>query len=459
MSSHSIQQVLRRLFVIVAIFVSSAVSAQKVIDKIVAQVGEEIILLSDLQSVRLQQIQNGESGDKTTDCEILENLMIEKLLIHQAQIDSIEVNDDMVNQEMEGRLREIAAKIGSMEELEDFYGKSVAQIKAEFYELIKKKMLAERMRDEITINVSITPKEVKAFYGGLHKDSIPYINSKVTIAQIVIYPQITSVDKQKAKTTCEKYRTQVASKEKSFESIASLYSDDPGSRLTNGDLGWQTRKTMVPEFEAALFKLANDEISPVIETQFGYHFIQMIERRGDNYHCRHVLVTAKVSDAALVMAAGTMDSLYKVLKQNKITFEAAAAKYSNDENSKLNGGMIVNPYTQDYLWDMQNVNDIDPQMSRLIERMKVGDYSSPSLYDNMFEQKQGVRIVKLLKKTEPHVANLEQDRQLIEMAAGNEKRQKVIDLWIQSKIDAAFIRIDLAYLRECKFKYDWDKQI
>ncbi len=427
----------------------------KVIDKIVAQIGDEIILLSSLQEQRLQLIQSGIEGNTLSDCAFLEEFMFEKLLINQAKIDSIEVPDEMVNQEMEQRLDYIAKQIGSIEKLEEFYGKSVARIKAEFFDLIKKRMLAERMRETITENVRITPNEVKEFYKSLPKDSIPYINSKITVAQIVIYPEITTADKNLAKTRLEGYLKDILEGNKKFQNLAALYSDDPGSKVSGGDLGWQTRGTMVPEFEAALFNLKPMEISPVFETMYGYHIVQLLERKGDNYHSRHILISPKVSDMELDRAANLVDSLYKQINYGNITFEEAARRFSQDLESKYNGGQIVNPYTNDYFWDVQNINDIDPQMYRLIQGLKIGNYSTPSLYDNYMDRKQGVRIVKLLGRTEPHIASLETDRQLIEMAALNQKKEAVIDAWIASKIGGNYVEIAPEYLNSCKFKYNW----
>lgn len=441
-----------------ASFTYRAQSEPRVIDQIVAQVGNEIILLSDIQNRRLEMLQEGLELDNKSDCNILEEMMFEKLLITQAEIDSIEVSDDMVNYEMENRIRYIAQQIGSIEELEKFYGKSVAQIKAEFFSLIKKRMMAERMRDNITENVTITPNEVKEFFNGIPKDSLPYINSKISVAQIVIYPKITDDDKAKAKTSLENRRKQIVAGDRSFEGIATLESKDPGSRGQGGDLGWNSRGTMVPEFEAELFKLEPNEISPVFETQYGYHIVQLLERKGDNYHCRHILFTPEVNDKALTKAASSMDSLYKEIKKGTISFEDAAMQFSEDEYSRYNGGRIVNPYTGDYFWDVQNINDIDPQMSRIIDKLKLGDYSSPSLYDNMMEQKQGIRMVKLLDRTKPHVANLKDDYQLISMAALNEKKQSVIDKWVKDKISGIFVRIfDQKFIDGCTFRYPWIK--
>lgn len=429
----------------------------KLADKIVAQIGDEIILLSDIQARKLQMIQNGEAINNNTECMLLEELLFEKLLVNQAKIDSIEVSDDMVNQEMEARLRVIAEQMGGMEKLEDFYGKSVAQIKAEFFEQIKKRILAEQMREEITKNVRITPIEVKEFYNGLHKDSIPYINSKVVVSQVVLYPKVTAADKEKAKTQLNEWRDEIIGGAKRFETIATLYSDDPGSRLQGGDLGWQTRGTMVAEFEAALFSLEIGEISPVFETQYGYHIVQLMDRKGDNYKSRHILNVADVSDKALMKSVATIDSLHKEIKKGTITFEEAARKFSDDEESKQNGGKIVNPYTGDYNWDIQNLNDIDPQMSRVVNTLKVGEFTSPALYNNMFAQKQGIRIVKLVSQSKPHKANLKDDYTLISTAAANQKKQTVIDKWVNSKIGSTYFRISENYLHDCKFKYNWVK--
>jgi peptidyl-prolyl cis-trans isomerase SurA len=428
----------------------------QLIDKIVAQVGDEIIMLSDIEQRKLQMIQEGVEVSNSNDSDILEGVLYQKLLINQAQLDSLEVSDEMVNGEMEQRIRYFQDQIGGKEELEKFYGKSVAQIKAEFFTTIKKRMLSEMMEDKITETMTITPKNVKTFFKSLPKDSIPYINSKISVAHIVIYPEVTENDKLRAKKELEEYRAQIVSGEKSFNSLAMLRSNDPGSRIKEGDLGWQKRGTMVPPFEAALFELQPDEISPVFESQFGYHIIKMIERKGDNYHVRHILIKAKSDDKAFENAAIKLDGIYQDLNAGKIDFDEAAIKFSSDDKSKNNGGKIVNPYTNDYFWDVQNINEIDPQMYRIVDRLKDEEISSPSLYDNMYEQKSGVRIVKLLGKTKPHLANLTDDYQLISSACEQEKKQVVIKKWIEEKITGAYIRIDKDF-QNSNFTYNWVK--
>lgn len=431
--------------------------SQKVIDKIVAQIGNEIILLSDIQAQRLNQLQNGQEGGQQMDCEILEEFLFEKLLVNQAKIDSVEIPSEMVNQEMERRIQHIASQIGSIEKLEEFYGKPVAKIKAEFFEMIKKRMLAEKMQDVITENITITPKEVERFYNNLPADSIPDINAKLKLSQLVLYPTISEADRAAAEKQLNQIRDEILNEEISFATAASVYSEDPGSRGDGGSLGWQTRGNMVPEFEAALFNLKDpNQISEVFETQYGYHIVQMLERKGDNYKSRHILIAPKISRSAMTQASNRIDSIYNQIRIGNITFEEAARKFSDDENSKYNGGQIVNPYSGDYLWDINNINEIDPQMSQITQTMKVGDISAPSLYINYMEQnKQGIRIVKLNSRTEPHVANLKTDRQLIEMAAMAKKKQRVIDKWIETKISSNFILIAEEYTSSCDFKYNW----
>ncbi|MFK8046477.1 MAG: peptidylprolyl isomerase [Crocinitomicaceae bacterium] len=448
---------IKAILLISVMFINNLVTAQNnVIDKVVAQIGDEIIMLSDIQKSKLQMIQEGMEVGKSEDARILEELLYQKLLLNQAKIDSVEVSDDQVNANMEQRIRYFEQQIGGREELEKFYGKSTAQIKAEFFKSIKETMLSEAMQDKITENMVITPKDISAFFNSLPADSIPYINSKISIAQIVIYPEITETDKVKAFNEISRIRKDVVDGNVSFQASAIRYSEDPGSKFKDGDLGWQTKGTMVPEFEAAAFALDKKGISPVFETQYGYHFLQLMDRKGDNYRVRHVLISTKADDKALDAAAIKIENIYKEIKSTSITFEKAAEKYSNDEGSKYNGGKIVNPYTNDYFWDINNINEIDPQLYRIIQGLSINQMTRPALYENYREQKIGLRMVKLLDKTPPHAANLTDDYQLIQKACTETKKQEIIEDWINSKISGAYVRIDDEY-RNSSFKYDWYK--
>lgn len=442
------------LFVVFVLSSIFSFGQNNVIDKVIAQIGDEIVMLSDIQKAKLQLIQEGMEVSKKDDIRILEELLYQKLLLNQAKLDSVEVSDDQVNANMEQRIRYFEAQIGGREELEKFYGKSTAQIKAEFFKSIKENMLSEAMQDKITENLIVTPKDISAFFKTLPLDSIPYINSKISVAQIVIYPEITQADKVKAFKEISRIREDVVQERVSFQAAATRYSEDPGSKFKDGDLGWQSKGTMVPEFEAAAFILEKKGVSPVFETQYGYHFLQLLDRKGDNYRVRHILISTKADDKALDAAAVKIENIYKEIKSTSITFEKAAEKYSNDDGSKFNGGKIVNPYTNDYFWDINNINEIDPQLYRIIQGLSTNQMTRPSLYENYKEQKIGLRMIKLLAKTQPHAANLTDDYQLIQKACTETKKQEIITKWVSAKINSAYIRIDNDYKSE-NFQYNW----
>ncbi|TNE53018.1 MAG: hypothetical protein EP338_13310 [Bacteroidetes bacterium] len=424
---------------------------QQPLDKIVAQVGDQIILKSDLEAQKLQNIQDGNEGSET-DCQILEQLMFQHLLVNQAKIDSIEITDAQVNGEMENRLRIIENQIGGRDKLEAFYGKTIAQIKDEFHSSIKDRMLADEMRRQITETVSITPKEIKKFYSNIPKDSLPLINSKLSFQQIVVFPEITDADRALAQKKLEDIRKDILGG-KSFETQARIHSQDPGSGSKGGTIE-ATRGMMVPNFEANVFALDELEISPVFETEYGYHIVQLVKRQGDDYTCRHILIIPEFNRESLQASSERIDQCYKELKQNEITWEEAVKKYSNDENTKQNSGIITNPITGEQTWSMEDLNQVDQQIYLLTDAMEKGDVSKPSFYFDYLSRKQGIRIVRLMGRTDPHYANLKEDYALIQRAAENEKKQNALDKWINSKVSNAYIRID-EELMNCPFQTNW----
>lgn len=425
------------------------------IDKVVAKVGNNVILLSEIQSQKLQAIQEKIEVTREIECSILEELMYQNLLINQAELDSVIISDQQVDAEMEQRLRVIENQIGSREELEKFYGKKVSQIKDEFRPAIRKRLIAQEMERNITQDVSISPREVREFFHNTPDDSLPYINSKLGLQQIVIYPQLTEADKKKTFNQLEDIRKQIESGAKTFRSMANIYSQDPGSRSKGGEIR-ASRGQMVKEFEATAFNLKVGELSQVFETEYGFHIMVLEERLGDDYRCRHILLIPEVSEEAFMAATLKIEECYQKLKRNEITWNDAVTKYSNDEATNQNQGRITNPYTGETLWDMEDLNQIDMQMFVLVNSLDVGEMTSPSVYDNYMERKQGVRIVRLAERTEPHKANLKDDYQLIQNAALNLKKQSEITKWTNDKIGNAYIRIDKDY-SDCEFRFDWQK--
>jgi peptidyl-prolyl cis-trans isomerase SurA len=425
----------------------------RVVNKVVAQVGDNIILLSDIENQKLQAVQAGVETSRDMECAILEELMMGELLINQAKLDSLVVSDEQVDAEMENRLRIIESKIGSRQKLEEFYGKTITQIKEEFREQIKDKILAEEMERKIVADVTVTPKEVAEFFKSLPKDSIPYINMKLSFQQIVNYPSITKADKLRAFNELKEIREAIVIEGKSFETQARINSEDPGSAPLGGKIE-ASRGMMVPQFEATVFKLKVGEISEIIETTYGYHIIKLVSRKGDDYVCQHILKMPEFSPDAINQSAIKMDSCYRLLKENKITWDDAVLRFSNDELTKQNKGIITNPITGDQTWDMEDLNQVDQQIYLLTDAMEKGDYTSPNLYVDIYERKQGIRIVRLMERYQPHVANLKDDYSLIKSAAENDKKQRIITEWTNSKIGNAYIRIDKQF-SGCEFKSNW----
>ena len=441
------------LFIATLAFQFGAIAQDKQpIEGIVAQVGDNIILRSDIMNQRLQAIQSGIEVTPDFDCQMLEDLMYQHLLINQAKLDSVTITDANVDFEMENRLRALEEQIGSREKLEAFYGKSTSQIKREFREIIRQRLTAQEMERQITADMIITPREVKQFYDDLPKDSIPYINAQYTYQQFVSYPQITKEDKARCKEELQDILNQVRGG-KSMATMARLKSDDTGSAAKGGEIRARAGMMVAP-FESTVMSLQVGEISDVFETEYGYHFVKLLERKGDSYVCQHILKIPTYTDAALTKAAQRMDSCYTLLKAGTITWDEAVTRYSNDEMTMFNRGIMTNPYTGDQKWDAAQLNELDQQIYYLTNKLEVGQYTEPNLYVNYMDRKEGVRIVRVMNRTQPHVANLKDDYSLIQSAAENDKKRKILDQWVSSKIKYAYVRIADEY-KGCEFKNKW----
>ena len=326
---------IKQVILFFCVLCASTVSAQngKLVNKVLAQVGDNIILMSDIEIQKLQAKQSEMNVDFDFSCSILEKLMVQELLVNQAKLDSIEVSDEQVDAEMENRLRIIEKDMGGRDKLEEFYGKTTTQIKEEFRSIIKDRILAQEMERTITTGISVTPKEVSTFFEALPKDSIPFINMKLSFQQIVIYPDITQEDKKRAFTELEEVLNLIQVAGKSFETMARIHSDDPGSASQGGKIE-ASRGMMVPQFESTVFKLKVGEVSDIIETQYGYHIIKLISRKGDDYTCLHILNMPEFSNDAINEASIRMDECYSRLNQNEITWNEAVSQYSNDDKTK-----------------------------------------------------------------------------------------------------------------------------
>ena len=444
---------MKRLFLIVllALFtMPSKAQEPQVIDRVVAVVGQNIILQSDIEAQYMQfRLQGGIKGSaQSIRCEILEDLMFQKLMLNQAEMDSITVTDEQVEGEVDRLVRYFISQLGSQENLEKYYKKTLPEIKEELFRMRRDQMLVEQVQQSILANVEVTPAEVKECYYNLPNDSIPMVNSKYEIAHIVKKPAITLDQKLEVKDRLYKMRKRILDGER-FSTLALLYSEDPGSAKKGGELGFHGRGEFAPEFEAAAFNLRDGEISEVVETEFGFHIIQMIERRGDFVNVRHILLTVKVAPEALQQAYDELDSVAQLIRNDSLTFDEAVRKFS-DEKDRTSGGVLVNPNTGSTLFD---ASELDQQVSFTINRMKVGELSEP-VPMKTDDNKDAYRLLYLKRKTTPHKANLKEDYTLIRDWAMRNKREEMIDKWIASKSQKAYIRV-IDDFRDCDFMFDW----
>ena len=444
---------MKRLFLIVFIvisFISLKAQEPQVIDRVVAVVGQNIILQSDIEAQYMQfRLQGGIKGSaQSIRCEILEDLMFKKLMLNQAEMDSITVTDEQVDAEVDRLVRYFVSQLGSQENLEKYYKKTMPEIKEELFRMRKEQMLVEQVEQTMLANVEVTPAEVRKCYYELPSDSIPMINSKYEIAHIVKKPAITLDQKLEVKDRLYKMRKRILDGER-FSTLALLYSEDPGSAKKGGELGFHGRGEFAPEFEAAAFNLRDGEISEVVETEFGFHIIQMIERRGDFINVRHILLTVKVSPEALQEAYDELSDVAGLIRNDSITFDEAVRKYS-DEKDKTNGGVLVNPNTGGTLFD---ASELDQQVSFTVNRMNVGDLSDPVPMKTS-DNKDAYRLIYLKKKTLPHKANLKDDYTFIRDLAMQKKREELINKWIINKSQKAYIKV-IDDFRDCEFIFDW----
>ncbi len=428
----------------------SAFSQEKQsIDKVVAVVGANIILQSDVDNQYLQYKARKIYMPGNMKCKIFEDLLFQTLLLNQAQIDSIEVSDKQVESELQNRLKMFEDQMGGAEEMEKYFNKTVPEIKNDFRDIVKDQILTQRMQGNITEDVVISPAEVNKFFASIPSDSIPLVESEYEISQIVLYPKIDPAQTKKIIDKMNELRRRVVENKEDFATLAILYSEDPGSAPKGGELGFVSRGDLVPAFAAVAFRLKMPgEVSDIVESEYGYHIIQLIERKGERINIRHILMKPKVSTSAKVEDKTRLDSIAAIIRKGDVKFTEAALKYSQDEKSKKSGGILINPYTGTSKF---TANHIDPTTSYVLKKLKIGEISEP--FENQDQKgKTEIKLIVINTKTEPHVANLKTDYQKIADMALESKNQTVVSDWILEKQKTTFIKIDDLY-KKCDFKY------
>lgn len=441
------------LILILSFFIGKVIAQEgKPIDGIIAVIGDRIVMQSEYENQLASIKSQGIIIDNETKCQILEELMFQKLLVNQAAIDSVIVTEAQVEGELNRRLNYFISQIGSEKKLEQYYKKSIQEIKDELRDVIREQLTGQMMTQNITSGVKITPKEVKAFFDELPKDSIPTINSEIEVAQILINAKQSKRVREDAKERLNNIRDRIIKGEQ-FSTLAILYSEDEGSAKKGGELGFMGRADLVPEFSAALFKLKNNKtVTEIVETQFGFHIIQMIERRGQKVNSRHILIKIKDDEQEILLAKQRADSIYSLIFTDTLSFGELAFKFSDDDKTKKSDGLMVNPQTGTSVFE---INQVDPQIYYVVEKLKSGDISKPVPAES-FDGKKGYRIIKLISKTESHKATFETDYAKVQEAAMANKNNEATNKWINSKLSSTYIRIEDEY-KGCLFQNNWIK--
>lgn len=440
----NVRHLILTTIVILSFSLPNQAQDKKLIDQIAAIVGNKKILQSDIENQRLQlQAQNYSAPTK---CEILNDLVAQKLLLIQAQKDSITVSNNQVEAELEQRLRYFIRQIGSEQALEEQYNKSIQEIREEFRSLLREQILTQQMQNQLINDVEVTPEEVENFYKNLHEDSIPTINEKVKINQIVKYPGENEEAEARARDRLLDLRKRILEGQR-FSTLARLYSEDPGTARKGGELGYRTEEELDPAFADAAFSLKKDEVSGIVESAYGFHLIQLIDRDDNEVNVRHILITPDVSYEQKQAVRNQLDSISTEIKTGNISFEEAARKFSDDDKYRMNGGLMVNPQTSSNTFELDQLPSADYEA---IKDMEKGDISEP--YEAQDENGKSVfKIVRIKDRTEKHKANLKDDYSEIKQMALERKQQKYIKNWLKKRKKDTYIKV-VKSLQDCDLK-------
>ena len=443
---------------IVALLCGAAVqltAQNNIAEEVAWVVGDEPIYKSDIEEQYMQLQYERQPIEGNPYCVIPERMAIEKLFLHQAKIDTVKVQDAMVMQQAESRINYFIANLGSKEKVEEYFRKPIPELKEQMVEVIRNQYTIQEVQRNLTKDVKATPSDVRKYYTSLSPDSIPYIPQQVEVQMLSLNPVIPQQEIDDVKARLRDYTNKINSGESEFSTLAILYSED-GSSVYGGEIGFKSRSELVPEFASVAFNL-NDtkKVSKIVETEFGYHIIQLIEKRGDRINCRHILLKPKVAQKDLDEAKTRLDSIRKDMLDGKFTFEEATQWISQDKDTKNNKGIMVNRRTSSTKFEMA---DLPQEIAKVVDKMEVGDISEPFIMIDQSRNKEIVAIVKLSRRIEGHKANLSDDYQILKNMYENNRKAKIIDDWVVKKQKETYVRIDDDW-RNCEFKYSgWIKK-
>ena len=424
---------------------------KSIVDEVIWVVGDEAILKSDVEEARLQAEQEGAKWNGDPDCVIPEQIAVQKLFLHQAAIDSIEVTESEIMQEVEAQISYWTQMVGSKEKLEEYKKQSIAQMRNELHDTMRDRKMAEEMRKELVKDIAVTPAEVRRFFKDLPEDSIPYVATEVEVQIITQTPKIEQEEINRVKDQLREFTDRVTKGETQFSTLARLYSEDPGSARQGGELGYTGRGTLDPAFANVAFNLTSpNKVSKIVESEFGFHIIQLIDKRGDKINCRHILLKPVVSDSSVNKSLARLDSIRNDILAEKFTFDDGASYISDDKDTRNNKGLMAN------VKDMSRtsrfkMDELPPEVARAIDTLKIGGISAPFQMINA-RGKTVCAIAKLKNRVEGHKATITEDFQVMKAVVENKRRMEKLHQWVCDKIKATYVRINERY-KDCKFEY------
>ena len=449
------------LFIMLMVSCTISMFAQEnVIDEIVWVVGDDAILRSDVESQRLYMQNEGQRFDGDPYCIIPEQLAVQKLYLNQAKLDSIKVSESSVIQSVEQWMNYATNQIGSKEKLEEYFGKKYSAIKEERKDMVEEQQIIQQLQHNLVGDIKLTPSDVRNYYNDLPKDSLPNIPTKVQVEIITLEPQIPFEETDAIKARLRDFTEQATSGKMEFSTLARLYSEDPESAARGGELGFMSKSQLLPEFANVAFNLTDPKrVSQIVQTEYGYHIIQLIEKRGDRINVRHILLKPKVSEKEMTEATSRLDSIYQNINNGKFNFEEAATYLSADKDTRNNKGLMVNQSyeSENYSTPKFEMQELPQEIGKVVDTLKVGEISRPfSMITS--KQQEVVAIVKLKARTEGHVANLTDDYQAIKTMVETQKRNQLLQNWILRKQKTTYVRIADGW-QNCDFKYPgWIKK-
>lgn len=430
----------------------SAFGQNNVIDEVVWVVGDEAILKSDVESERLNAQYDGRKFDGDPYCIIPEELAVQKLFLHQAELDSIEVSEQEILGELERRINYLVDQIGSKEKMEEYYNKTSTQIREMLRENIRNGMTVQKMQREIIGDIKIVPADVRRYFKNLPQDSIPFVPTQVEVQIVTLEPKIPQEEIERVKKALRDYTDQITKGEIAFSTLARLYSEDEGTRRRGGELGFMGRGQLVPEFANVAFNLQDPaKVSKIVESEFGFHIIQLIEKRGDRINTRHILLKPRVEEKDLEASLTRLDSIAKDIRNAKFSFDEAATFLSQDKDTRNNHGLMANPNSGTARFEMQELAQVSQEVAKVVDGLNVGEISEPFTMINN-KGKEICAIVKLKARIDGHKATITEDYQRLKSIVQSKLGEEKLEKWIKDKQKSTYVRINEDWVK-CDFKY------